>query len=280
MSSLPPTERRNPRSTGLDGLTTLEVIELMDAEEPRTLQAVSAVAAQLAEVASLVCASVRGGGRILLAGAGTSGRIASGEAAELRATFGTGEGQFEAFSTGRGLLSSIATSEDDEKALPSKLSELEIGDGDGLIGLAASGTTPFVVAGICAARERGAWTCGIANNPQTAVVEEAELGVVLATGPEILTGSTRLQAATAQKLALNRITTAALVGAGRVVENEMVEMRVTVAKLERRAIRMVCDLAGVSPGEARARLLRSNWRIRDALDPVEARDDEGGDGDW
>lgn len=159
----------------------------------------------------------------------------------------------------------ITTSEDDVAAAPRALAELGIGPGDAVIGVAASGTTPFVIAGIDAGNGAGAWTCAIANNPGTPVLQRAAHAIFLDTGPEVLTGSTRLQAATAQKLALNRITTAAMVRCGRVVENHMVDVVVTIDKLRDRAVRIVSDLCDVAPDAARARLERAGWSVRGAL---------------
>lgn len=264
--SLPETERRHPDSGELSSLGPLGVVELMDAAEVATFEAVGLARPQIAAAAERLAAVIRGGGRVVMLGAGTSGRIVAGDVSELSPTFGAAGAQFSALVAGGGLASSIASSEDDEQAPAARIAELALGPGDAAIGVAASGSTPFVLAGIAAAREHGAWTCGIANNSPSALLAAVDLGIHLATGPEILTGSTRLQAATAQKLALNRITTAAMVCSGHVLGNQMVEMRVSVRKLRGRAIRIVADLAGVPEHEAEARLERADWVIRRALD--------------
>jgi N-acetylmuramic acid 6-phosphate etherase len=159
----------------------------------------------------------------------------------------------------------ITRSEDDEQAAPEALRALRIGSGDAVIGLAASGTTPFVRAGVRAAADAGAWTCGIAHNPGAPLLADGELGILLDTGPEVLTGSTRLKAGTAQKLALNRITTAAMVLAGRVADNHMIELTGSNAKLRARAIRIVMDLAALDRAEATRRLEAAEWSVRAAL---------------
>lgn len=264
--TLPATERVHPASRELGSLDPLGVIELMDAAEPVTLAAVARARSQISAAAERIGQVVDAGGRVAMLGAGTSGRIVAGEVSELAPTFGDVGERFEALVAGGGLAASIAVSEDDEEAPARRIAELSLGPGDAVVGVAASGTTPFVLAGIRAARVAGAWTCGIANNAPAALLDEADLGVHLATGPEILTGSTRLQAATAQKLALNRITTAAMVSTGRVSRNQMVDMRVSVEKLKARAIRIVADLAAVTESEAEARLARSDWVIRRALE--------------
>jgi N-acetylmuramic acid 6-phosphate etherase len=251
-------------SRDLASLDPLGVIELMDAVEPATLAAVTEARSRIAVAAERIGQVVGAGGRVAMLGAGTSGRIVAGEVSELAPTFGAVGERFEALVAGGGLASSITVSEDDEEAPARRIAELSLGPGDVVVGLAASGTTPFVLAGIRAARATGAWTCGIANNAPSPLLGEVDLGIYLATGPE--TGSTRLQAATAQKLALNRMTTAAMVSTGRVARNQMVDMRVSVDKLIGRAISIVAVLAAVTPAEAEARLARSDWVIRRALE--------------
>lgn len=267
MSELPPTEQRNPRSMGLGALAVAEVVALMDDEEQRTLVAVRAAAPAIAVAAERVAACFSNGGRIVMLGSGTSGRIAVGEVAELPPTFGVDAQQFLALGAGGRSLgaAAITTSEDDVDAAPRALRELGIGPRDAVIGIAASGWTPFVLAGIDAAGAVDAWTCGIANNPGTALLERSAHAILLDTGPEVLCGSTRLQAGTAQKLALNRITTAAMVHCGRVIENHMVDVVVTLDKLRDRAVRIVGDLATVTPDAARALLETHGWSVRDAL---------------
>lgn len=264
--TLPETERLHPASRDLASLDTLGVVELMDAVEPATLAAVAAARPLIALAAARIADVVDTGGRVVMLGAGTSGRIVAGEISELGPTFGDVGGQFQALVAGGGLSVSIAVSEDDVEAPARRIAELAVGSGDAVVGVAASGTTPFVLAGLRAGRAAGAWTCGVANNDPSPLLDAADLGIHLATGPEVLTGSTRLQAATAQKLALNRIATAAMVSTGRVARNQMVDMRVSVEKLKGRAIRIVADLAEVTEAEAEARLVRSDWVIRRALD--------------
>lgn len=268
MSELPRTEQRNPRSMRLAEMTTLEAIALLTDEEEQALAAVREASAALAVAADRVASVFAGGGTVVLLGSGTSGRLAIQEVAELPPTFGVPASSFVALvaagpSAGP---AAIARSEDDVEAAPTALGSLGIGAGDAVIGVAASGTTPFVVAGLAAARERGAWTCGIAGNPDTPVLREAAHAVLLDTGPEVLTGSTRLKAGTAQKLALNRITTAAMVRCGRVVENHMVDVVVTLDKLRDRAVRIVVDLGSVAPETAHALLEEHGWRVRPAVE--------------
>lgn len=266
-AGLPPTEQRNPASGRLGELDAAGVVDLMNNEERVVLAAVAQAAPLLALAADRIAASFLAGGRVVLLGSGTSGYIAMQEVSEMPPTFGVGRDRFVAMAAGSELVGpqAITRTEDDTRAAPRALGALRISAVDVVIGLAASGTTPFVRAGIQAASQAGAWTCGIANNPGAPLLHEASLGILLDTGPEVLTGSTRLKAGTAQKLALNRMTTAAMVVAGRVAENHMIDLAGSNDKLRRRAVRIVTDLAGVDDSEARRRLELSAWSVRDAL---------------
>lgn len=261
------TEQRNSASMRLAELDAAGVIALMNNEERQALAAVEQAASQLALVAERVAASFRAGGRIVFIGAGTSGRIALQEAAELPPTFGVRADQFVVLAAGSDAMgpAAITSTEDDVEAAPSALRRLQAGPPDVVLGIAASGATPFVRAGVRAAASMGAWTCGIANNASSPLLSDGDAGILLDTGPEILTGSTRLKAGTAQKLALNRITTASMVIAGRVIENHMVDLRGTNEKFRRRCIYIVMDLAKVDEETASRRLDAAGWSVRDAL---------------
>jgi len=267
-ADLPPTEQRNAASTRLSELPAADVITLMADEEHRVLSALEQVTPLLALAAEKVAAAFRAGGRTVFVGAGTSGRIAIQEAAELPPTFGVPADRILVMAACGDLMgtqSVITRDEDDVASAPDALSRIGIGPADVVIGVAASGTTPFVRSGIQAAAQAGAWTCGIADNPGAPLLQDGAVGILLDTGPEVLTGSTRLKAGTAQKIALNRITTCAMVLAGRVISNHMVDMTCGNAKLRRRAVRIVMDLAGLTEDQATARLQDATWSIRDAL---------------
>jgi N-acetylmuramic acid 6-phosphate etherase len=265
---LRPTEQRNPLSYRLGELSAAEVIALMNREEHRVFWAVEQAASLLAEAAEAVAEVFTNGGRTVFIGSGTSGRIALQEAAELPPTFGAAPEAFTVMAAGGAGMgpSAITRTEDDVLAAPAALRAMGIGEGDGVIGLAASGTTPFVRAGVRAAASAGAWTCGIAHNPAAPLLTDGALGILLDTGPEVLTGSTRLKAGTAQKLALNRISTAAMVLAGRVVENHMIDLTGSNEKLRARAVRILRDLADLDEPEARRRLEAASWSVRAAME--------------
>ncbi len=272
---LPRTEQRNPLSRGLGELPAADVIALMNREEHQVLAAVEKATALLTRAAERIAAVFAAGGRTVFLGAGTSGRIALQEAAELPPTFGVPQEAFTVMAAGGALMgpAAITPDEDDVLAAPNALSAMPIGPGDAVIGLAASGTTPFVRAGVQAAARARAWTCGIAHNPGAPLLRDGELGILLDTGPEVLTGSTRLKAGTAQKLALNRITTAAMVLAGRVAGNHMIDLTGSTQKLQARAIRIVMDLGGLDEVNARQRLEAAGWSVRAALQPHPRRPD-------
>jgi N-acetylmuramic acid 6-phosphate etherase len=264
---LPRTEQRNPRSHGLGELPAAAVIAVMNREEHQVLAAIEQATPLLTRAAERVAAAFAAGGRTVFLGAGTSGRIALQEAAELPPTFGVPQESFTVMAAGGALMgpTAITRDEDDVLAAPNALSAMRIGPGDAVIGLAASGTTPFVRAGLQAAARARAWTCGIAHNPGAPLLRDGELGILLDTGPEVLTGSTRLKAGTAQKLALNRITTAAMVLAGRVAGNHMIDLTGSTQKLRARAVRIVMDLGGLDESPARQRLEAAGWSVRAAL---------------
>jgi N-acetylmuramic acid 6-phosphate etherase len=261
------TESRNPRSYGLDKMSAVEIVRLMDEEEASVLRALQQAEDGLATVIDKAATAFKKGGRIVYIGAGTSGRIAVMDAAEMPPTFGISSDRFVAVIPGglQAMVQAVEVAEDDEIAGISAMNALKLTRDDIAVGLAASGRTPFVIAAIRHARQKGVWTCGIANNKGTPLLEEANFGILLDTGPEVLTGSTRLKAGTAQKLALNRISTGAMVLSGKVIENLMVDVKATNQKLQERCARIVCELSPATYDEAMGILEANGWNIRDAV---------------
>lgn len=264
------TESRNPRSFGLENMTAQEIVRLMNEEEYTVLQALQRVESELAAASERVAEAFQQGGRAIYVGAGTSGRVASMDAAEMPPTFGIDADRFVALIAGGGdaAAKSVEDAEDDEHQATLDLNNLGVTRQDVVIGLAASGRTPYVLAAVRHANQKGIWTCGIANNLDTPLTQTADLGIVLRTGPEVLTGSTRLKAGTAQKLALNRISTAAMVLSGKVVENLMVDVKAKNSKLKERCVRILRDLTTCTIDEAWEVLERHAWNVREALDEV------------
>lgn len=264
------TESRNPRSYGLDKMSAQEIVRLMNEDEMAVLSALREAEPRLASAAERAALAFQAGGRVIYVGSGTSGRIAQMDAAEMPPTFGVEPNCFVAVQSGgsRAQDKAVEEAEDDEHAAVEALNGLDVNRSDVVIGLSASGKTPFAVAAIRHARQKGIWTCGIANNRNTPLVKIADLGIVLETGPEVLTGSTRLKAGTAQKLALNRISTAAMVLSGKVIENLMVDVKAKNHKLKERCVKIVRELSHATADEAREHLEASNWNVREVLDDL------------
>lgn len=264
------TEARNPRSFGLDKMSSREIVRLMNEEEFTVLRAMQQAEEPLALVVEKAAAAFRGGGRVIYVGSGTSGRIAQMDAAEMPPTFGLDPGCFVALVSGgeQATSSAVEAAEDDEHAAVEGLNQLGLSTKDLVIGITASGKTPFAVAAVRHAKRMGVFTVGIANNPNARLLAEADLGILLDTGSEVLTGSTRLKAGTAQKLALNRISTGAMVLAGKVVENLMVDVKAKNNKLKDRCVRIVRELSSATADEAREALERNDWNVRSAVEEL------------
>lgn len=248
-------------------MSAKQIVRLMNEEERNVFQALVAAEGPLAEASQHAAQAFTLGGRIVYVGAGTSGRIASMDAAEMPPTFGIEPNRFIALIAGgpEAGTKAIEDAEDDISGAIAAINGLHLDHNDIVIGIAASGSTPFVVGAVRHARQKGVWTCGISNNRKTPLLEEADLGILLDTGPEVLTGSTRLKAGTSQKLALNRISTAAMVLSGKVVENLMVDVKAKNAKLKERCCRIVTELTNVTRDEAQELLESNDWSIRAVL---------------
>lgn len=256
-------------------MSAKEIVHLMNEDDKAVLKAMAEAEDALAVVVEKAAEAFRKGGRIIYVGAGTSGRIATMDAAEMPPTFGIPSDRFVALIAGGSGAGTTAVedAEDDIHAGIAALNSLAVNSNDIVVGLAASGTTPFVVSAIKHARQKGLWTCGIANNRKVPVFDAADHYVLLDTGPEILTGSTRLKAGTAQKLALNRISTGAMVLNGKVIENLMVDVKANNIKLKERCARIVCELSNATRDEAWEHLEKLNWNIRAVLQTLK---EEGG----
>lgn len=249
-------------------MSAQEIVRLMNEEEQVVLRALVSAEESLAAAAIRVSEVFLGGGRTVYVGAGTSGRIAFADAAEMPPTFGTDPSRFVAIMAG-GLFAveqAHEDVEDDEHAAIEAVNELDLKPGDALIGLAASGRTPFVIAAVRHARAKGVWTCGICNMKSGPLLSICDLPILLETGAEILTGSTRLKAGTAQKLALNRISTTAMVLSGKVIENLMVDVKAKNHKLKERCVRIVRELTNATADEARQALDELGYDVRKVLE--------------
>jgi N-acetylmuramic acid 6-phosphate etherase len=260
------TERANPRSRALDLLRPRAIAALMNREDRRAVLAVGRVGADIAAAVSLIVASLRRGGRLVFVGAGTSGRLGVLEAAECPPTFGTPPRLVQAIMAGgRGAIFRSSEGVEDDEPAARRAVRARVRRGDVVVGISASGVTPFVRAALGAARKRGARTILISCNPRGIGTAFADVRIVPATGAEVLAGSTRLKAGTATKLVLNTLTTATMTGLGRVYGNRMVELRPRSAKLRERALRLVAEVAGVSRGKALRAFEASGGRVRVAI---------------
>jgi N-acetylmuramic acid 6-phosphate etherase len=249
-----PTERPHPRAHDLDRLPAVRIARLMNRADAQALRAVGRAAPAIARAVDLIVDSLANGGRLLLVGAGTSGRLGVIEAAECPPTFGTPPALVQAVIAGgrRAVFRSAEGAEDDAAEGARQLRQ-RARPRDVVVGIAASGVTPFVRGGLAEARRHGAATILVACNPYVSR-RAARVVITLAVGPEVLAGSTRLKAGTATKLTLNTLTTAAFARLGKVYGNRMVDLRPRSAKLRARARRLVSELGQVSPRDA-ARLL-------------------------
>jgi N-acetylmuramic acid 6-phosphate etherase len=245
-----PTERLNPRSRALDRLSPGAIARLMNRADLDALRAVGRAAPAIGRAVAAVVERLGRGGRLIFVGAGTSGRLGIIEAAECPPTFNTRPGQVQAVMAGgrRAVFRSVEGAEDDARRGALTIRARARG-GDVVVGIAASGVTPFVRAALGEARRRGALTVLVTCNP-SAPRRAAHIVIALRVGPEVLAGSTRLKAGTATKLTLNTLTTAAFARLGKVHGNRMVDLQPKSAKLRARAERLVRDLGGVSAARA------------------------------
>lgn len=261
------TESPHPRTARLDAMDVEELLGVMNAEDRRVPDAVAAQLGPIASAVALAVDSLSSGGRLVYLGAGTSGRLGVLDAAECPPTFGTDPGQVVGLLAGGpgAMFRAVEGAEDDAALGAQDLRDLGLTAQDTVVGLAASGRTPYVVGGLDHARSVGAGTVAVACNPGSEVGRHADVAIELDTGPEVLTGSTRLKAGTAQKLVLNMISTAAMVGTGKVYGNLMVDVRPSNAKLRQRAVRIVRDATGCDDATARAALADADDHAKTAI---------------
>jgi N-acetylmuramic acid 6-phosphate etherase len=265
-ADVPATELEHPETAELDAVSTETLVALLIADQRRASEAVAERAPIIARIVDRTAQRLRDGGRLHYVGAGTSGRLGVIDAAELYPTFRVGNEQVAAHIAGGmdAVTRAIEGAEDDREA-GQRLTLEHVRENDVVFGLSASGSAPFVVAALAAAAQRKAYTVAIVNVPNAALARVAEDVLELATGPEALTGSTRLKAGTAQKIALNTLSTAIMVRLGKVFGNSMVDVVVTNRKLRARAIRLVESIAGVDRDSAESALDRCDGRVKVAI---------------
>jgi N-acetylmuramic acid 6-phosphate etherase len=262
------TERRNPRTQEIDLAEAAGIVDLMLAEDREVPNAVATQRERIAEAIASVEAVFRGGGRLFYVGAGTSGRLGVLDASECPPTFGTDPAMVQGIIAGgvAALTSAQEGAEDDLEQPRRDLAARGVRSGDIVIGIAASGTTPYVRVALEHARSIGARTALVACSPPPPdMLAAADIPIVAVTGPEVVTGSTRLKAGTATKLILNMITTGAMIRLGKTYGNLMVDLRATNAKLADRSERIVAEVSGLSLDASRALLERAGGRVKLAI---------------
>lgn len=261
------TETLNPRSTQLDSMSALEIVTLMNDEDSGVPVAIRPALPAIAATVEDVTARLRDGGRLFYAGAGTSGRLAVLDAVECVPTFSVPPTLVTPLMAGGepALTRSIEGAEDDTDLARRDVAEAGVSARDALVGVAASGTTAYVLAALQEARARGAVTAAISNNEPAPILDAADHAIAAVTGPEVLTGSTRLKAGTAQKLILNMISTATMVRLGKVHGNRMIDVAVTNRKLRGRAEGIVADIVSCEPRRAAELLDAADEEVKTAV---------------
>ncbi|MGL4394613.1 MAG: N-acetylmuramic acid 6-phosphate etherase [Brevinema sp.] len=289
-----PTEQRNPNSLMLDTLSTLEIVKTINEEDKKVPLAIEKILPQIAEVAEHIAEAFRQGGRLVYVGAGTSGRLGVLDASECPPTFGADPKMVVGLIAGgdRALRHPIEGAEDDKEQGKKDLKEINFSAKDVLVGIGASGRTPYVIGALEYANELGAFTAGISSSSESPISQASKVALPTETGAEVLTGSTRMKSGTAQKLVLNMLTTTGMILIGKVYGNLMVDVQASNAKLVERQIKIVMDatecdretaqkaleacersckiaivhiLTGTSPEESRLKIENANGFLRGAL---------------
>ncbi len=261
------TEQVNPRSTDLDTKPAVEIARIINSEDARVAASVQKVLPQIARAIDWAAEAIASGGRLIYVGAGTSGRIAALDAAECPPTFNTDPKtvQFVMAGGNRALGAAVEADEDSRELGVQEMRKRKPGSKDVVVGLAASGRTPFTVAAIEYARTQGAKTIAVASNPRSPLQKAADLAIVVETGPEVVSGSTRMKAGTAQKMVLNMISTGAMVRLGYVYGSLMVKVHPKNVKLTERAITILHRATGLSRDQSERMLRRAGGSIPIAL---------------
>jgi len=262
------TEQRNPRTAAIDLAMPLEIVDLINAEDRTVAEAVGTQRVAIARAIEIAERTFRGGGRLFYIGAGTSGRLGVLDAAECPPTFGTDPQMVQGLIAGgpSALLCAKEGAEDRPEQARADIASNDIGPKDFVIGIAASGTTPYVHAGLEEARRRGAATGVVAcSPPKQELLQRVDVAIVPITGLEILTGSTRMKAGTATKLVLNTITTGAMIRLGKTFGNLMVDLKATNEKLRDRSERILMEVCGLDRARARVLLADADGRVKVAI---------------
>jgi N-acetylmuramic acid 6-phosphate etherase len=261
------TERRNPATEDIDRVSTLDMVRLMNAEDARVAGAVAAELPHIARAIDAVAGRMRSGGRLIYLGAGTSGRLGLLDAAECPPTFNAPPGLVLGVLAGGpdAFARAGENVEDNSQAGLEDVRALDLSARDSLVGVAASGRTPYTLGGMAEARRRGALVVSLACNHPSPMADLADIAIAPVTGPEVINGSTRLKAGTAQKMVLNMLSTGIMIRLGKTYSNLMVDVRPNNAKLRARARWIVEQACGLSPDQAAARLAACGGEVKVAI---------------
>ncbi|MGB6153020.1 MAG: N-acetylmuramic acid 6-phosphate etherase [Pricia sp.] len=251
----------------LEKLNTLSILTKMNEEDKKVANAVTSVIPEITKLVDALAERFEKGGRLFYIGAGTSGRLGILDASEIPPTFGMPHSRVVGIIAGgdTAIRKAVENAEDNREQAWNDLMAFDINDTDVVVGIAASGTTPYVLGGIDDAKKNGILTAGITNNPGSPLAEAADIGIAINVGPEFVTGSTRMKSGTSQKLVLNMISTALMIKIGRVKGNKMVNMQLSNDKLVDRGTRYVMEGLGVDYAEAE-KLLKKHGSVKAALD--------------
>lgn len=261
------TENRNPNTTDIDTLETEAMLRVINAEDAAISGAVAEHIPNIGRAVDGIVARIRDGGRLVYLGAGTSGRLGVLDASECPPTYNTPPGLVVGLIAGgdHALRHSVEHVEDQPEAGARALKDLDITEKDTVVGIAASGRTPYVLGAIDYAKKVGALTVGISNSKGSKLSAAVEIPIEVVTGPEVVTGSTRMKAGTAQKLVLNMLSTGAMIQLGKTYGNLMVDVQPTNAKLRVRAVSIVRDAAGISEDDAKIALENADGDVKAAI---------------
>ena len=261
------TETRNLKSMNMDSMSIKEILTLINEEDKRVPESIQEVIPEIEKAVKLVIEAFNNGGRLIYMGAGTSGRLGVLDAVECPPTFGVDKTKVMGLIAGgeKAFVEAQEGAEDSKELAIEELNEIELTSNDIVCGIAASGRTPYAIGGIEYAKKLGCKTIAIACNKRSKIGEIADVAIEVEVGPEVLTGSTRMKAGTAQKLILNMISTASMTGIGKVYENLMVDLKITNVKLQERAKNNVMQITGCSYEIAQETLEKANNQVKVAI---------------
>lgn len=262
------TEQRNEASRNIHKMDTLSMLRLINQENRNSVEAVELALERVAQACDVIAQRIANGGRLFYIGAGTSGRLGVMDAAECPPTYGVPKDQvIGIIAGGDGCLRSAAEAqEDDPQAAVTDLKAYNLCDKDVVVGISASGGASYVVGALSYANQVGAFTISLCSNPDSPMEQQAQIGIVTDTGPEVITGSTRMKSGNAQKFVLNMLSTVAMVKNGKVYENLMINLKPSNQKLRNRMVGIVIQILGCEPEKAVKLLEENQWSIQNVID--------------